>query len=347
MSSARHGRRRCLRPPALPALPAFPAQSRLSYATSGLSTLPELEKRMHCRTSRVVVALAVAAGVLGVPLRTTAQTRPAVDAAATHAPARAWVTPRTPDGQPDLQGIWDYRTVTPLERPPQFKDKAFLTDEEVADYERRAAARVDGRPPDDPRTDPSVQPPDWLDYGKKMVGGNRSSLIVDPPDGRIPPLTAEGQARAAARRSASQARGPADDPENRTSVGALHHARASRRRAARRVQQQHPDLPDAGLRGPADGDDPRRAHRPARRPAAPAAGTASGWATRAGAGKATRSSSRRSISPTGRTSADPQSVCTWSSDSRARAPTRWITVHRRGSDDVDEAVDGRASAGPE
>ena len=106
--------------------------------------------------------------------------------------------------------------MTPLERPPQFKDKAFLTDEEVADYERRAAARVDGRPPDDPRTDPSVQPPDWLDYGKKMVGGNRSSLIVDPPDGRIPPLTAEGQARAAARRSASQARGPADDPENRT-----------------------------------------------------------------------------------------------------------------------------------
>jgi hypothetical protein len=130
--------------------------------------------------------------------------------------ASTWTAPKTPDGHPDLQGVWDYRTVTPLERPPQFAGKEFLTDQEVADYERRAAARTDGRPPDDPRTDPSVQPPEWLDYGKKMVGGNRSSLIVDPPDGRIPPLTAAAQAKAAARRAEARNRGAADDPELRT-----------------------------------------------------------------------------------------------------------------------------------
>jgi len=68
----------------------------------------------------------------------------------------------------------------------------------------------------DPRTDPSVQPPEWLDYGKKMVGSNRSSLIVDPPDGRIPPLTPAAQAKAAARRAEARNRGAADDPELRT-----------------------------------------------------------------------------------------------------------------------------------
>jgi hypothetical protein len=130
--------------------------------------------------------------------------------------AKPWVTPRTADGQPDLQGIWDYRTLTPLERPPQFAGKAFLTDQEIADYERRAAARPDGRPPDDARTDPSVHPVEWLDYGKKVAGNHRSSLIVDPPDGRIPSRSAEGKERDAAVRAAARGRGPADNPEDRS-----------------------------------------------------------------------------------------------------------------------------------
>ena len=96
------------------------------------------------------------------------------------------------------------------------REKEFLTDEEVADWERRALARPDGRNPDDPRTDPSVQAPEWLDYGKKMVSSHRSSLIVDPPDGRIPPLTPAAQAKAAARRAEARNRGAADDPELRT-----------------------------------------------------------------------------------------------------------------------------------
>ena len=128
----------------------------------------------------------------------------------------AWVVPRTPDGQPDLQGTWDYRTATPLERPAQFAGKEFLTDQEVADYERRAAARDDGRPPDDARSDPSVHPPWWLDYGRSVVATRRSSLIVEPPDGRIPPQTGDAQKRAADRRAATRGRGPADSPEDRS-----------------------------------------------------------------------------------------------------------------------------------
>lgn len=162
----------------------------------------------------VVLASAIGVGVCVAPV--DAQTTSA-EGAARAADARAeWVAPRTPDGHPDLQGVWDYRTATPLERPPQFKDKPFLTDADVAEYERRAATRPDGRPPDDPRTDPSVQSPDWLDYGKRVVRTRRSSLVVDPPDGRIPPLTAEAQARAAARRDARRNVGPADDPEVRS-----------------------------------------------------------------------------------------------------------------------------------
>ncbi|HZR25602.1 MAG TPA: hypothetical protein VFA59_18540 [Vicinamibacterales bacterium] len=134
----------------------------------------------------------------------------------------AWLpsgTVRTSDGRPDLQGVWDFRSATPLERPARFAGKATLTDEEVRAYEQLALERaeVDGRPPDDARSaeDQSVHPVWWLDYGKKVVKTHQTSLVVDPPDGRIPPLTEDGRKRAAARREAARRHGPADDPENR------------------------------------------------------------------------------------------------------------------------------------
>jgi hypothetical protein len=126
------------------------------------------------------------------------------------------IVPRTPDGRPDLQGVWDFRTATPLERPSEFAGREFLSDSEIAEFERRAAVREDGRPPEDARSEPSVHAPWWLDYGKQVVGTHRSSLIVDPPDGRMPPLTAEAQKRAAERRTALGGRGPADSPEDRS-----------------------------------------------------------------------------------------------------------------------------------
>jgi hypothetical protein len=165
------------------------------------------------RAVRLIAATAAAVCLQATGARVGAQSTSAPRPGAASKP---WVVPRTADGQPDLQGIWDYRTLTPLERPPQFAAKEFLTDEEIADYERRAAARPDGRPPDDARSDPSVHPVEWLDYGKKVIGSRRSSLIVDPPDGRMPPRSAEGKERDAALRAAARSRGPSDNPEDRS-----------------------------------------------------------------------------------------------------------------------------------
>jgi hypothetical protein len=126
--------------------------------------------------------------------------------------------PRTRDGHPDLQGIWDFRSATPLERPARFAGREFMTPDEVVEYEKLALAREDGRPPDDARSveDQSVHPVWWLDYGKKVVKTARTSLIVDPPDGKIPPQTQAARDRLAARRAEARTHGPADSYENRS-----------------------------------------------------------------------------------------------------------------------------------
>jgi hypothetical protein len=113
---------------------------------------------------------------------------------------------RTPDGHPDLQGYWYFGSATPLERPKEFEGKTFLTAEEAAAFEQRT---------DEHRGDVlAVHAPEWLDYGKRMGTDRRTSLIIDPPDGRVPPLTPAARARVAARRARIQS-GPADNPEDR------------------------------------------------------------------------------------------------------------------------------------
>ena len=90
--------------------------------------------------------------------------------------------PPTPWGDPDLQGTWDNRTITPLERPQEFAAQATLTAEEAAAYEvLTAERRVDDRY--------------YWDRGTKTVEDRRTALVVDPLDGRVPPLTPEGQLR--------------------------------------------------------------------------------------------------------------------------------------------------------
>ena len=118
--------------------------------------------------------------------------------------------PRTSDGRPDLQGTWSYATLTTLERPAEFKDKPFLTAAEAAAFEkktltvqnrdRRDVDAATGRGSDG-RTDVDrAYNQAWWEYGSKIVGTRRTSLVVDPPDGMIPALTPDGARRALDRR---------------------------------------------------------------------------------------------------------------------------------------------------
>ena len=190
--------------------------------------------------------------VLALALTVSFSTVPASPLGA-QAPAKApakgkpWVVPRTPDGKPDLQGNWSNETQTPIER--MGKQGLTLTDEQAAVIEKRAQDVEEFR---DKASDPNRPPPVkggnnqaltapgepsfieriaeaaggavggyngfWLDPGLSVIridGVARSSIIVDPPDGRLPPLTAEGKKRLAERAALAKKFGEFDHPEMR------------------------------------------------------------------------------------------------------------------------------------
>jgi hypothetical protein len=124
-----------------------------------------------------------------------------------------WVVARTPWGHPDLQGVWDSTTGTPLERPDELADKEVLSEEEAVERERRRFAQFDSRDrgPGNPTGDYGSV---WREGSKNAV--NRTSLILEPKSGKLPPLTAEGRRLLEARRNARRARGPADSWEDRS-----------------------------------------------------------------------------------------------------------------------------------
>jgi len=122
------------------------------------------------------------------------------------AAAQSYTPPKTPWGDPDLQGIWPGNMGVPMQRPLSMGDRTALTDEEyaqrVAQAQRAAAADNEERAPQDARV--GIGPPSyWTERGKPT---RQASMIIDPPDGRIPALTPEAQKRR------KEARGGLGDP---------------------------------------------------------------------------------------------------------------------------------------
>jgi hypothetical protein len=126
--------------------------------------------------------------------------------------------PRLSDGKPDMQGYWTNQTFTPLERPAQFKDKEFFTSEEAAAWAKRGIDNVLDQPRGDQvKTDADIHYDDgiWLLEGYAKGAMLRTSIITDPPDGRIPALNENGQKRAQERAAARKLVGQFDSAQAR------------------------------------------------------------------------------------------------------------------------------------
>jgi hypothetical protein len=127
--------------------------------------------------------------------------------------AQAPASSRTPWGDPDLEGIWTNATLTGLQRAPELGTKAYFTADEAAAWEKQ---RVQATNADRPLRPGEVGAYNdaFFERGTRGVKSRRTSLVIDPPDGRIPPLTPQAQKRVDARQS-DEAAHPADRPEDR------------------------------------------------------------------------------------------------------------------------------------
>ena len=169
------------------------------------------------RRTRLVIALALMASVPAIQLAGQSSLR--------STPGHAQAIPRMPDGRPDLQGMWTNVTITRLERPAEFGNKLVLSDAEASAWEKEFLKANDkDRRDGGSRADVErAYPAFFWDSGTELArvdGQKRTSLIVDPPDGRVPALTPDAQKRIPGPRPAwgSAVVGP-DDPENAPPFG--------------------------------------------------------------------------------------------------------------------------------
>jgi hypothetical protein len=140
---------------------------------------------------------------------------PAKTSASAPASAKPWVAPRTAWGDPDLQGWFSNLSEngTPLERPDQFAGRKL---EDIKGEELLAIKAAAQQRTVESFAGPLHAPEDWWQKDLNMVKGTQAWLVVDPPDGKIPPITAEARARTAARNEARRGHGPADSWEDRS-----------------------------------------------------------------------------------------------------------------------------------
>ena len=155
--------------------------------------------------SRWVVALTLAA----VP---TTAVWLAGQSAPSPKPRAAQTVPRTPDGRPDLQGYWTNDSYTPLERPAEFAGKSHFTPQEAAAFVRTRLDRLENQPASDIHYDDAI----WQKENYDKEANLRTSLITDPSNGLLPPLTEEATRRQAAEAARRAGRGPADSVQDRS-----------------------------------------------------------------------------------------------------------------------------------
>jgi len=153
-----------------------------------------------------IALLALAAGPMTGQAEKPAKPATAVKTSKTPA------VPRTAEGKPDLQGFWTNATFTPLERPPELAAKEFFTEAEAAAYEKQKRLQDNSQSESDIHYDNRV----WQDESyAKIVSNRRTSMIFDPPDGKIPPLTPAGQKHAAAVAESGRRRNAAESADSR------------------------------------------------------------------------------------------------------------------------------------
>ena len=187
--------------PAAETAPPAAASAAAATAPAGAAAAPAAADAPAARTASASPA-ATDTPPAAAPPAAAASAAPAPAAAAPAATdAAAWAPPQTPWGDPDLQGIWSSGYIlTPLERPAAFEGREFVTDEERAELEAAAFARLDhsvGGPRRGGGQGTGTYNSAFTGAGREVISTGRTSQIVDPPDGRIP-WTDEARAQVAA-----------------------------------------------------------------------------------------------------------------------------------------------------